>query len=630
MHILHSAMPFADSLAISRYAGSIAYGTAAMTRFDFDHPPFDSLSHAERQQLEQSADIVYFAPDTPIIGPGQVIDSLYVVIKGTVCESTDDETLARYRAQDSFDARAMVAGHSPHRFVAEEEALLFALPRQQVLALTECNAAFGAYFYSSVSQKMGTLAQRAGSRELQTLFTATVRDVGCRAPVFVDGGLSIREVARCMKQARSKSVLVQDGARLGIFTTTDFRDIILDGTPVDTPVAQCARFELLCIDIDDFLFDALLLMTQRNLRRLVVKENGRAVGMLSQVDVLSYFSNHSHLIAQRLERAESLDELVQAASQVTRLVQILSGHGVRPPQLGRLVQTLNGRLFARAWQLIAPPALVSASCLLVMGSEGRGEQILKTDQDNALLLPDGTDFPELAAACDALSAALARFGYPPCPGSVMVDNPVWRLSSEALRARIRQWVHQPSGEGMMQLAIFLDAEPVSGDSRLLSAGRDYLRQLLQDDASFYARFARAIEQFDTPLGLFAQLQTRSRDGRDLLDLKKGGIFPLVHGLRALALEYGIDDTSSQGRADRLAQSGHLDPVLAGDIREALSFLLQLRLQHGLQQLSRQQPIDNLIEPSGLSTLERDLLKDALAVVKRFKTQLRHHYRLGSL
>ena len=601
-----------------------------MNRFDFNHPPFDALTAAEQQELEQAADIIYFAQDGLILGPGQPIEALYVVIKGVVCELAEDEVVARHLVQDSFDARALVAGLCPHRFVAEEEVLLFSLPRDVILALTARNPRFGAYFYSSVSKKMGELAQRPGGRELQTLLSATVRDVGCRVPVFVEAGDSIRSVAETMKRQRTKSVLVRDGERLGIFTTTDFRDIILDEVPGSAHVGTHCQFDLLCVDIDDFLFNALLLMTRRNLRRLVVREQGQPVGILSQVDVLSYFSNHSHLIAQRLDRAETLDELAEASVRISRLVDILSGHGVRPPQLGRLVQTLNNKLFARAWQLIAPPALQQAGCLLVMGSEGRGEQILKTDQDNALLLPDGFDHPDTAQACAAFSDALARFGYPPCPGDIMLSNPAWRLTQSAMRQRMLAWVRQPSAEGMMHLAIFLDAEPVCGNAALLAKSRQHLSELLQDDASFYARFARAVEQFDTPLGLFSHLQTQAQDGRALLDLKKGGIFPLVHGLRALALEFGIEDTSSQSRAARLAEQGKLDVTLAGDIQEALSFLLQLRLQHGLARLGRGETPDNLIEPARLSTLDRDLLKDALAVVKRFKTLLRHHYRLGSL
>ncbi|MEO4029942.1 putative nucleotidyltransferase substrate binding domain-containing protein [Chromobacterium vaccinii] len=432
-----------------------------------------------------------------------------------------------------------------------------------------------------------------------------------------------------MKEQRSKSVLVRDGERLGIFTTTDCRDVILEGVDSGEPVGRHSSYQLLCIDRDDFLFNALLLMTQRNLRRLVVTENGQAVGILAQVDVLSYFSNHSHLIAQRLDRAADLDELADIAGQIDRLIRILSGHGVRPPQLGRLVQALNARLFARAWRMIAPARLAESSCLLVMGSEGRGEQMLKTDQDNALLLPNGEDFPEAAACCEAFSAALARFGYPPCPGGVMVSNPHWRLSLSDMRDRIHHWLTRPDGESMLQLAIFCDAESVCGDEALLADCRGYLRARLQDDAGFFSRFARAIDQFDTPLGPFSRLRTRESGGRELLDLKKGGIFPLVHGLRALALENGIDAASSAERARLLAAAGKLEAGLADDILEALAFLSQLRLERGLRRLDAGEAPDNLIEPEALSTLERDLLKDALAVAKRFKAQLRHHYRLGS-
>ncbi|AOZ49491.1 putative nucleotidyltransferase substrate binding domain-containing protein [Chromobacterium vaccinii] len=600
-----------------------------MSRFDLNHPPFDTLAPAERDALEARSDIVYFPDDAQIVGPDQPMDALYMVIKGVAAELAGDETLGRYRIHDVFDARSLVAGRAANRFVAEEETLLLALPRDAVLALTDSNPRFGAYFYASVAEKMGLLAQRAGSRELQTLLSATVRDAGCRQPVFVDAAASIRDAARAMKEQRSKSVLVRDGERLGIFTTTDCRDVILEGVDSGEPVGRHSSYQLLCIDRDDFLFNALLLMTQRNLRRLVVTENGQAVGILAQVDVLSYFSNHSHLIAQRLDRAADLDELADIAGQIDRLIRILSGHGVRPPQLGRLVQALNARLFARAWRMIAPARLAESSCLLVMGSEGRGEQILKTDQDNALLLPNGEDFPEAAACCEAFSAALARFGYPPCPGGVMVSNPHWRLSLSDMRDRIHHWLTRPDGDSMLQLAIFCDAESVCGDEALLADCRGYLRARLQDDAGFFSRFARAIDQFDTPLGPFSRLRTRESGGRELLDLKKGGIFPLVHGLRALALENGIDAASSAERASLLAAAGKLEAGLADDILEALAFLSQLRLERGLRRLNAGESPDNLIEPEALSTLERDLLKDALAVAKRFKTQLRHHYRLGS-
>ena len=600
-----------------------------MSRFDFSHPPFDTLTPSEQQTLEKHADIQFFADEECLLGPSDRVDALYVVLKGSVREMADDEVITLYRERDTFDARAMVAGQTPHRFVVHEEALLYTLPREVVLALTEQNPRFGAYFYASVSEKFDSMAQRAGNRELQTLLTATVRDVGSRTPVFVDGSTSVRDAARVMKDKKVKSVLVRHEDKLGIFTTTDFRDIVLNEVPGSTALATLCRFELLTVDVGDFLFNALLIMTRRNIRRLVVTDNGQAIGILSQVDILSYFSNHSHLIAQRLERADTLDELAEIAGQITRLVQILFSHGVKAPQLGRLVQTLNARLFSRTWQLLAPAELQDNSCLLVMGSEGRGEQILKTDQDNALILRNGFNHPELPAICEAFSAALARFGYPPCQGQIMVNNAAWRLTESQLQQQIHQWVYQPDGAALMNLAIYVDAEAVAGDASLLQRSHDHLLQQLSDDASFFSRFARAIEQFDTPLGLFSHLLTKERNGKAMLDLKKGGIFPLVHGVRSLALEHGMAQCNTFDRLNALAEAGHLDKELASEIAESLSFLLTLKLSQGLQQLSLGKLPGNQIEPDQLSTLERDLLKDALGVVKKFRTQLRHHFRLGS-
>ena len=601
-----------------------------MTRFDFSHPPFTHLSNAERQTLENAADIVFFDDEELILSPGQPVDALYVVIKGVVREMADDEVIAVYKQRDTFDARSMVAGHTSTRFVVHEEALVFSLPRATVLALTESNPGFGAYFFASISQKFGAMARESGNRELQTLLTATVRDACSRLPVFVAGDDSILDAARIMKQRKSKSILVQHGDQLGRFTTTDFRDIILSDTPSSTPLHQVCHFNLITVDIDDFLFNALLTMTQRNIRRLVVMEHGKPTGILAQVDILSYFSNHSHLIAQRLDRAETLDELADIAEQITRLVSILSSHGVKAPQLGRLVQALNARLFERAWQLIAPPELVANSCLLVMGSEGRGEQILKTDQDNALLIRDGFDHLAIRGACETFSDTLARFGYPPCPGGIMVRNPQWCRHEQAMRDQLYHWVMTPDGDALMNLAIFVDAEAVAGDHSLLQQCRQYLAGLLSDDESFYARFARAIEQFDTPLGFFAQLLTQEKNGAATLDIKKGGIFPIVHGIRALSLRHGVTACNTFDRLQQLADRGLLERELANDVGEALSFLLGLRLSHGLAELADGRSASNLIRPERLSTLERDLLKDALALVKRFKGYLRHHFRLGAI
>ncbi|WP_197457485.1 DUF294 nucleotidyltransferase-like domain-containing protein [Crenobacter luteus] len=594
--------------------------------FALTSPPFDALAPAERERLEAAADLVYYADEDEILGPEARVDTLYVLIKGRVREMAGDETVAAYQAGDTFDARALVAGRTAHRFVCHEEAVAHALPRDAVLALTETNPQFGAFFFARVSEKLARLAARAGRRELQTLLAATVRELGVREAVFLDAADTVVDAARAMKTRSLHSVLVRRGDAVGIFTSSDFRDVVLDGLPGDTPLAARARFELIAVDADAHLFDALLTMTRHDVRRVVVTERGRPLGVLEQVDLLSFFSTHSHLIAERIDRAGTLDALAEAAGQIPQLVGHLVDAGVKAPHLARLVQALNARLFARTWQLVAPPAVAAASSLIVLGSEGRGEQILRTDQDNALLYRegDGVDAAAVAQAAAAFSAALDGFGYPRCPGRVMVDNPEWRGTPAAWRDRLYRWMTQPDDEALMRLAIFLDAETVAGDAAPLAELKRYLDALRRDDDALLARFARALERFDTP-GLIAQLLQENAP----LDLKKAGIFPIVHGCRALAFEHGVDAANTFERLDALVGRHALERELARDLAEALSLLMGLRLRAGLAAAEHGRTADTVVIPARLNALERDLLKEALAVVRRFKALLRHHFRLGA-
>lgn len=134
------------------------------------------------------------------------------------------------------------------------------------------------------------------------------------------------------------------------------------------------------------MFSALLKMMNHRIQRVVVTANSDPIGVLEQIDILAFLSNHSHLIAEKLEVATNLDALTQVASQMNHTISALYANGMQAKQLAQLMQVLNSRLFEKAWQMIAPVNLVANTCLVVMGSEGRGEQVLKTDQDNALIL----------------------------------------------------------------------------------------------------------------------------------------------------------------------------------------------------------------------------------------------------
>jgi CBS domain-containing protein len=466
-------------------------------------------------------------------------------------------------------------------------------------------------------------------REWLSLVTARVRDAYVRKPHYVDGGLDLVSVCRELSQLGLTHTLVRDGPRLGMFTTTDLRDALLRGQPPQAlAVREVARFELIEVHPDAELFEALWLMVHRRVHRLLVRDGDQVLGVLGQLDLVSFVANHSHIVALQIDDAGSVADLQAAAHRVDAMVALLHEGGIKIERIARTVSELNGRIFTRLWSLLASPELVAGSCLLVMGSEGRGEQILKTDQDNALLLRDGFDPPELPAVAQRFNAALAELGYPPCPGGIMVTNPIWRQPISAFRESLRDWVYGSDAEGPLRLAIFFDAAAVAGDTTLLRQAQDHLERILAGGDAFLARFASAADQFAEPVNWWSRLKGRRED--QLLDLKKLGTFPIVHGVRALALRHGVRATGTAARVQALVKGQHLETAFAQDLTEALHALMALRLTHQLRQRAAGEAASNLVRPADLSALERERLQDALAIVRRFRELLRQRFRLDAL
>lgn len=485
--------------------------------------------------------------------------------------------------------------------------------------------------------------------ELQSLSLTRVDQVPLRTPVWVAAQTDIVSVAREFQQRRIAHVLVQGAGpeqAPGIFTTTGLQRAILDGRALSQlPVGELASRPLVTIPPAAPLVEALTAMIRHRIQRLVVCDpcDGRLLGVLEQVDLLSVLSNHSSLLTRQMLDARELADLLPAARQITRVIARMHGGGGRVGQIAHLAQALNGLLFQRCWQLLAPPGLVAASCLFVMGSEGRGEQLLKTDQDNGLLLRPGHGLApaELAALTQRFSQALADFGYPPCPGRIMLSNPDWCQEAPAFAGRVRQWLQAPSAEQLMALAILLDGHAVAGDAGLLQALRQQVIDGVAGNQVLLSRFAAPALAFDSSAASgpawWQRLWSASgaAPARDaLVDLKKAGSFPLVHGVRSLALAHGVTATGTVARIEALVSAGALDAELGTDLADALQVFMELKLRLGLQALAPElQPGLNDHGPlarAGLHHLDQDLLNDALAVVRRFKALLKQRFHLDQL
>jgi CBS domain-containing protein len=595
--------------------------------FDITNPPFDRLTPSEAETMRTTLDVGYFRPGEAIIAQDAVADAFYVVIKGMVEERDRADLVALLGPKDSFDSRSLLHGKSGHGFFARGETLCYVIPKKVTLGLIQANPRFAAFFYREISQKLDELAREEETRRYGSLMHAKVAELFLHPPAFVAASDSIEAVGHRMRELNSNALYVRDGERVGVITGMSLsKAVVLQRQSIRMPVRDLANFDVVSVRPDDFVSSALLLMTKHNKRRLAVEDDGKFVGILEEIDLLGFLAGSAQIVAGRIDRASSKEDLAIAAREIETQTRVLRRQGVKVEVIGEIVSDLNRRLLSRLFEMVAPVELRTTSCLIVMGSEGRGEQTVRTDQDNGIILAGPIGIETLNAFRREFSGALQNFGFPPCPGDVMVRNPAWSKPLADYLADFRRWITLPGEAAHMNVAIFYDAQAVAGDAGLLNAAKAALLDLIRSEQAFLAHFARAVDAFGTPIGLFNNLITSEGAG-DALDLKKGGIFPIVHGVRSLAIEQGLLDTSTEKRIARLRDLGVLRAEFARDLSQAFLFLLMLRLD--AQLAASAGASGTLIRPAQLSTMERELLRDALHVVKQFREIVRHHFRLGS-
>ena len=606
----------------------------AIPGFDLSQPPFDLLDDAGRGRLQASVDLGFHAAGSRLIEAGTPSPHVHVILKGLVHAYQADgvggeQRFADYGPGDVFGAWAVMAGRARLSYRADGECLSFLIPAEVFRRLVAANPRFAAWFNEGLETKGRLSVSGADRSEAAELMVARVGEAQLAPAERVTAATSIADASARLRERRVDCLLVDDPGfdEPGILTRTDLLDAVaLQRLPLEAPVGPLASRPLVCVGSDDVLFQALIGMTEHRIERVVVRDGdtgaSRIAGTLGIAEVLAHFASHSHLISLRLARAHSLEDIASAAAGMTELVRSLAAHGVRMPNLMGLVSALNGRVMAQIFDLLVPPEHRGRICLLVMGSEGRREQLLKTDQDNALVVADDLDWPGLDEAMARFSAALSHVGYPPCPGKVMVDNPRWRMTATQWQARIGHWQEHYGGEAALDLSIALDARPIAGNAALFAPVNSSLMALGQDQILLH-HLAAATLNFSTPLTFFG----RVRGDAHGIDLKKGAIFPVVHGLRCLALRHGVSATGSIERCEALTSLGVLPGELGRDLPQTLNVFHRMRLEAQVAALEAGGVPGNHVDTQALRRLDRELLRDALHVVKEFREHVRRAFHL---
>ncbi|MDD2830145.1 MAG: putative nucleotidyltransferase substrate binding domain-containing protein [Sulfuricurvum sp.] len=590
--------------------------------------PFDLLGERMIEKLMTQMDIAYYPKETILIAPRVRAESLYIIIKGIVNETIEGELQNVYGERDSFDANSLIYGNTQSTFSVAEDLICYELPKEPFLNLLQDVESFQNYFMQDFITKHQNLKERQHQNELTPFMVSRVDEIYLHTPCFVDAMMPIKEALRQMADQDANVILVNDGDKVGIVTDTNLREkLLLSDKSRNDPIGEIATFGLISIERSDFLFNALLLFTKHGVKRLVVVDNEQIVGILEQLDLLSHFANHTHLIAASIDRAVSIDELQNAQRSLTHLVRSLTSKGVRVRYVSKLVSELNAKVYRKVFEMVLPESLHDKCALIVMGSEGRGEQILRTDQDNALIVRDGENVESYEPYMVTLNEYLLQLGFPKCNGNVMVSNPYWRNSVMGYKSKIEGWTDTLNEEALMGLSIFLDAHCVAGDEHLLDDCKTFLQQHFEGRSDIMAHLAKSALAFETPLSLIGGFVLgRAEHGREF-DIKKGGIFAIVHGIRILSLEYKIAHTNTTERIKELNNLGVFDKRFASELIEAYDTLLSIRLRFILAQKQGSNE-QNYVNPKLLTKAERDLLKDAFKIVNTFKKFLTYHFHLG--
>ena len=596
--------------------------------------PFSLLTESELDYLVAHVDIGYFQKGETIIAGGGESEGLHLIIKGYVCELESQSqqpgqthTLVHYGPEDYFGAWSAIRGKALHDFIADEETICYILPAKNLLELIHRNNAFGDYF-NNLSLQQDLLENKSHDLNMTEFMLAKV-DASCmRDALVLDPECDLQQATRTMREQRTDSALVPRGTRYGMVTRTDLLDaIVLESQPLSTPIKEIANYRLITVESGDYLFNALVRMTMHEIDRVVVMQKGVLKGVVELAEALSFFSSHSHVVGMRIERATSVDELRAAADDMEALIRSLHTQGVKTRFLMDLLAALNKRLMAKLFHLLVPEDIIPHVCLVVMGSEGRGEQITKTDQDNGLIMRDGLDWPQGPEVLQEYSRILQEIGFPVCPGNVMVSNPFWVQPISEWTKRMQDWVISGDEDSLMKLAIAVDAAPVAGNPALYKTSRNWFLKEIQQHKRFLPAFAKVAMVFDTPLTLLGGIRERSNG----VDLKRGGIFPIVQGIRTLALQYQIAANNTFLRIDALVEMGVIPQRMGGELQEAFSVFHWLRVKAELARQAKSQSslaLQNMIDLNDLDRLEKDTLRQAFHVVKEFKKHLALRYQLG--
>lgn len=448
----------------------------------------------------------------------------------------------------------------------------------------------------------------------------------------------VDRAAQLMSRQQASSLAVvasSEGAVVGIVTDYDFRErVVAAGLPADTPVHAVMTAPVVSLPANAPVYEAILTMQQQQVDHIGIRDtDGRIVSIVQSADLMQFHQYSSAVITGEIRRARTVDEIREARSRLPRLVSTLLASGARPRNINRTMTRMSDTIVERLLELalgeIGPPPC--RFCYLALGSEGRGEQTLVTDQDSALIIED---LPEEEAAAaeeyflrlsELITSWLDRVGYAYCPGGVMCSNRKWRRPLAAWKRYFQEWITGSSPEDLLQFNIFFDFRPVAGDSRLLAELRRTIHQLSTEHPPFLLHFAQNALLYKPPLGLLGNIKVESGGDKANTINIKDAMLSVVNFARLYSLKHQLSETNTLDRLRRLYELQVLRKSFYEEAQHAYSYMMELRLNHQAEALIAGREPDNALDPRGLNQMQETMLRQAFSLLSLVRKKISHDF-----
>jgi CBS domain-containing protein len=621
-------------------------------RFLRSHVPFARMARQDLEFIAERAQLAYFPVGTTIVDPADgMAHNLYVIQRGHVrvhnmAVAGDDEVRG---PGECFPVAALSAGSAgTRRFEATEDVFCYKLPREDFDALRQTSPPFAEFCAQAlagiVQHSLGHLRQNFSQRVVeQRTLLEPLRNVVRRAPVSCETRTPLSSALEAMHRERLGSIAVVDESSrpVGIFTLSDLLSrVVLEGVELATPISAVMTHGPGTIDELATAQEALAQMAQLGFHQLMVTRDGQLVGVVSERDLFALQRVTMRNILQSIRLARDIEGLRRVARDIEALTDNLVAQGAAAEPLTHTITSLNDALSHRLFDLLLPEYELDEFewCWLSVGSEGRREQTVVTDQDNAILFhcpPFETERlrKELLDFARAANDALAQLGFPLCPGNIMASNPEHCLEATEWRERFAGWLREPTPEALLGANIFFDFRPLAGNAGLAENLRAWLRDLASGNRLFLRMLVANALQAEPPLGRIRKFRTDDGEHAGTLDLKSHGTRIFVDAARAFALGLGITETNTSQRLRLAGRRLGIDEREMASAVEGYHFLqlLRLRAQRGELQTEprgaggatpdKPHAVVNRIDPYALNDLDQRLLKESFRQARALQTQL---------